>query len=388
MPATLDAIDWMQTYNEPPAIYRALREACAPNPGCQGVSAVYFGADPTGVRDSAVAINNAIVAAAGKPVLLPAGTFRLESPIKFNPTGTGHVPGLTLLGAGQQLTILQVRHSKGPAILLDQTPDRSYKFGQFGMLAGFTLDGMGTATGPGVRATGAWRYQLEDLTIRYFNGNGLDSPWRGDINANPDGWQTSMRVSRVTVNGNKGWGIYSEAATGFLLTADELFVQQNTLGGMNMTGSLKLAGGTISYNGGPGLVLRKLSTGAIPQVNIVERIEFDGNAGPHLQIKAAARAAIRSSRFVSQPIAGVFQPTTAIEIGNNSPSTEGAVTGVVFDQCGFRASAGYPWTGFHFASTASYATISIDWPLWTSFDPLVQTKYGPEMNPSLVTVRE
>lgn len=384
----LDAIDWMQTHNDPPAIYRALREACAPDPGCRGVDATYYGADPTGSKDSAAAINAAISAAAGRPVLLPAGKFRLESPIKFTPTGTGHVPGLSLLGAGQQLTVLQVRHSKGAAIQMDQTPDRAYKFGQYGILAGFTLDGLGTATGPAVKFTGAWRYQMEDMTIRYFNGNGVESPWRGDIYSNPDAWQTSLRMTRVTIDGNNGWGIYSDAATGFLLNADDLLVRQNAAGGVNLTGNVRLVGGGIAYNGGPGLVLRKYALGPIPQLSVIERIEFDGNAGPHMQLSAAARASVRSSRFISQPIAGVFKPSVAVTIGNATPTTEGAVTGVVFDQCAFRATAGYAWTGFSFGSKASYSGIVVDYPLWITFDPTVQRKLGAEVGAGLVTVRE
>lgn len=384
----LDAIDWMQTYNEPPAIYRALREACAPASGCQGVSAIDYGADPSGVRDSSVAINAAITAAAGRPVLLPAGRFRLDAPIRFSPTGTSHVPGLTLLGAGQGVTTLQVRHSAGPAIVLDQTPDRSYKFGQYGMLAGFTLDGLGVASGPGVRATGAWRYQLEDLTIRAFRSHGVESPWRADIATNPDAWQTSMRMTRVTIDANLGWGIYSEAATGFLLNADDLLVRQNGIGGVNLTGSARLVGGAIAYNGGPGMVLRKQPGGAIPQVSMVERIEFDGNTGPHMQVQAAARLAVRSSRFISQPINGVFKPVKAVQIGNSDPVNQGAVTGATFDQCAFRATAGMAWTGFGFGSKASYGKVTIEMPLWITFDPAMQLKYGTEMVASQVTIRE
>lgn len=384
----LDAIDWMQTYNEPPAIYRALREACAPAPGCQGVDATYYGADPSGSKDSAAAINAAIAAAAGRPVLLPAGKYRLEAPIRFTPSGTGHVPGLSLLGAGQQLTVLQVRHSQGPAIVMDQTPDRAYQFGQYGMLAGFTLDGLGTANGPALQFTGGWRYQMEDMTIRYFNGNGVSSPWRSDIYSNPDAWQTSLRMTRVTIDGNKGWGIYSDAATGFLLNADDLLVRQNTAGGVNLTGGVRLVGGGIAYNGGPGLVLRKSPLGAIPQLSVVERVEFDGNSGPHLQLNAAARISVRSSRFISQPINGVFKPLTAVMIGNASPTSEGAVTGAVFDQCGFRATVGYAWTGFSFGSKASYANVAIDYPLWITFDATLQRKLGPEVGAGLVNLRE
>lgn len=384
----LDAIDWMQTYNDPPAIYRALREACAPDPGCHGLDATYYGADPSGAKDSAPAINAAIAAAAGRPVLLPAGKYRLDAPLKFVPSGSGHVPGLSLLGAGQQVTVLQVRHNQGPAIIMDQTPDRAYQFGQYGMLAGFTLDGMGVAAGPGVQFTGAWRYQMEDMTIRYFNGHGVASPWRSDIYSNPDAWQTALRMTRVTIDSNKGWGVYSDAATGFLLNADDLLVRQNTAGGVNLTGGVRLVGGAIAYNGGPGMVLRKYALGAIPQLSIIERIEFDGNSGPHLQINAAARVSVRSSRFISQPINGVFKPLTAVMIGNASPTTDGAATGVVFDQCAFRATAGYPWTGFSFGNKASYSNINIDYPLWITFDPTVQRKLGPEAVTGLVNLRE
>jgi Pectate lyase superfamily protein len=388
MPA-LDTIDWIKTYNDPPAIYRALREACAPAPACQGVSVLDYGADPSGLRDSAPAINAAIAAAAGRPVILPAGKFRLDAPLRFTPSGSGHVPGLSLLGAGQQLTLLQVRHSAGPAILLDQPPDRSYLFGQYGMLAGFTLEGMNVASGPAIRASGAWRYQLEDLTVRYFKGNAIEVPWRSDINSNPDAWQTTLRLTRVALDYNRGWGIYSEAATGFLLNADDLMVRQNSAGGINLTGSARIVGGAIAWNGGPGVVIRKQQPGGgNPQISILERIEFDGNSDAHLKVEAAARLSVRSSRFISQPINGVFKPSRAVVIGNNNPGPEGAVTGVTFDQCAFRATLGYGWTGFNFLNRGSYSGITIDMPVWITYDPSVQRKYGAEMVPSLVSIRE
>ncbi|WP_374488579.1 glycosyl hydrolase family 28-related protein [Zoogloea sp.] len=386
---TLDTIDWIKTYSDPPAIYRALREACAPAPSCQGVSALDYGADPSGLRDSSPALNAAIAAAAGRPVILPAGKFRLDAPLRFSPTGSAHVPGLTLLGAGQHLTILQVRHSQGAAILLDQTPDRSYRFGQYGMLAGFTLEGMNVASGPAIRVSGAWRYQLEDLTVRYFKGNAIEVPWRGDIHTNPDAWQTTLRMSRVTLDYNQGWGVYSEAATGFLLNADDLMVRLNGAGGLNLTGSARIVGGAIAWNYGPGVVIRKQQpSGANPQISILERIEFDGNTDAHLKVEASARLAVRSSRFISQPISGVFKPLRAVVIGNNNPGPEGAVTGVTFDQCAFRATMGYAWTGFSFLHRGSYSGITIDMPLWITYDPSLQRKYGPEMVPSLVTLRE
>lgn len=69
------------------------------------VSAIAYGADPTGAADSATAINNALSANPGKCVYLPGGTYKVLSEIIM------HANGACLVGDGPQATTINATNA-------------------------------------------------------------------------------------------------------------------------------------------------------------------------------------------------------------------------------------------------------------------------------------
>ncbi len=73
------------------------------------VNVLDFGADPTGAAFSSTAFQAAIDAAAGKPVLIPQGTYKFDVGLVYNTTGLGVAQGLKLIGYDMNTTVLDNR---------------------------------------------------------------------------------------------------------------------------------------------------------------------------------------------------------------------------------------------------------------------------------------
>lgn len=73
------------------------------------VNVLDFGADPTGVSFSSAAFQAAINAAAGRPVLIPQGTYKFDVGLTYNTTGLGVAQGLKLIGYDMNTTVLDNR---------------------------------------------------------------------------------------------------------------------------------------------------------------------------------------------------------------------------------------------------------------------------------------
>lgn len=73
------------------------------------VNVLDYGADPTGAAFSSVAFQAAIDAAAGRPVLIPQGTYKFDVGLVYNTTGLGVAQGLKLIGYDMNTTILDNR---------------------------------------------------------------------------------------------------------------------------------------------------------------------------------------------------------------------------------------------------------------------------------------
>lgn len=73
------------------------------------ISALQFGADPTGVADSTSAIQSAIDEglASNTPVFIPAGEYKITSVITLSSSATPYLNGVKVFGAGQKQTVLK-----------------------------------------------------------------------------------------------------------------------------------------------------------------------------------------------------------------------------------------------------------------------------------------
>ena len=141
-----------------------------------------FGATPDDV-DAAPAIQAAIDQAAGRTVCVPAGRYRIATPLHYRAPAIvdGHVPGLRLIGAGPGLSILECRVGGGAALRIEQSI--GYTFSQNGLIADLDLVGAGAALpdADGVYCSGAWHYRMRNVRIRGFGRHGITCPYRHDL---------------------------------------------------------------------------------------------------------------------------------------------------------------------------------------------------------------
>lgn len=137
------------------------------------VNVLNHGADPLGVSDSGPAITNAITAAAGGVVFIPAGTYKITTPVTMT-------TACTILGAGRDLSILQLSNAVN---------DYAIKFTQ----------------GTGVAITGA---HFSDFQI---NGNALNQTAGGGISAVG---AVECNFERIHFTNCYNWGLALQAIPG------------------------------------------------------------------------------------------------------------------------------------------------------------------------------
>src|SRR5262249_15664691 len=131
-----------------------------------------FGAKGDGLSDDTAPIQRAIIAAAGRPILVPAGIYVITSSLTQRTTTTD-APGLHLSGAGMGRTICANRVSRGPLLSIDGSVTAG-TFQKGGWLRDFSIT---TTTSPGsshgIEVKGAWYYTLERLRVARLTGDGV-----------------------------------------------------------------------------------------------------------------------------------------------------------------------------------------------------------------------
>jgi hypothetical protein len=128
------------------------------------------GADPTGVSDSAAAVQAAVSAmpAAGGVIYFPAGTYKIASTI------TIAVPGVYLAGDGMLATVINYTGT-GDCIRMYSTA--SYASGWGGGIRDLTIDGSGASAGAcGIHAGDIYQLQW-NAGVRQFQGSGSKGIW-------------------------------------------------------------------------------------------------------------------------------------------------------------------------------------------------------------------
>lgn len=91
------------------------------------LSVADFGADASGAKDASPAFNALWAAAAGErqvQVIIPAGRYRLESRVTFGARGNDSNYGLSVTGAGEDVTELQVANADGGLAFVGESLSR------------------------------------------------------------------------------------------------------------------------------------------------------------------------------------------------------------------------------------------------------------------------
>lgn len=204
------------------------------------VSAVQFGADPTGVSDSSPAVQAAInaLAATGGTITFPSGTFRFNSSLNWTNSTNNSIPGITFSGAGSGIpgrssggTVFKSYIANGPLFNVQGTwtgnGGTGNTFAVGGGINNVTIDGSNaTGTSQAISSLGWWEFAISNITIQNFPGDGItfyaSSGYGGIFGSDGDYTASAFGVIE------RGW-IYNCAGTGInCSTSGGTFSNTNT----------------------------------------------------------------------------------------------------------------------------------------------------------------
>ena len=174
---------------------------------------VDYGADNTGATDAGPAINLAIVAADGRPIHVPAGTYKLSTGLVYSTAGLGWAQGLKLIGDGKYKTIFDNR-TAGPAITLTSGGGAG-DYQENAILENFSIHNTtGSLTTTGVKCIGVRNSRFTSLEIDAQKSSGI---WLyssvGDTTDNVHIDIDQCVISHCT-NGSGGTGINVDGTGG------------------------------------------------------------------------------------------------------------------------------------------------------------------------------
>ena len=283
------------------------------------VSVKDFGAVGDGVTDDTAAIQAAIDAAQGKPVLVPEGTYIITSPLELNfstsisPT---YQEATQLIGDGPEKTIIVNRSGDYGIKNTPTVPQTSQPIGvRFfgGKISGFklTTDGSSPAGSAGIQLASYWFAELLNLNLSDLDGQGIYVPDQSALfGSNADKYSCgTLNVYNCLINANVGWGIRADM---YSITWDvsKCYIANNSQGGLysfgrgHMVVDNAFAGNGNSAVTSIGGLHFALSAGlGAPENIIVCNNEFDNNWGSHIYHEGK-NTLIYQNRFIQNATAG------------------------------------------------------------------------------------
>jgi hypothetical protein len=329
------------------------------------VNVLDFGADPTGAAFSSTAFQAAIDAAAGKPVLIPQGTYKFDVGLVYNTTGLGVAQGLKLIGYDMNTTVLDNR--TGGALITATNGATAGVFTDYQenvILEQFTIsNSTSVANCIGVQLTGIRGATLSylfakdqtNIGIYLYSEIGDEDPC---INVN---------ITQCHVEGCTNSGIRVLGATGGVhgaINIQQCRVIDNGTGiDFYSAQNSNIQNCAIAYNALYGAYLTS-STGFSKDC-FIQNNEFDSNGGSQLYIVEAVNTTVDGNAWVvnaGYPVTrNIDIAATAVNVSmiNNRPRTNVGRTGL---------------TMYYIDSGAT--VISIEDTEWSSWIDLSNTRYS------------
>ena len=283
------------------------------------VSVKDFGAVGDGVADDTAAIQAAIDAAQGKPVMVPSGTYIITSPLELNfstNTSPTYQEATQLIGDGSEKTII-INRSGDYGIKNTPTVSQTAQsigirfFG--GKLTGFTLttDGSSPSGSAGIQLASYWFAELLNLNLSGLDGQAIYIPDQSaSFGSNSDKYSCgTLMVYNCLINNNVGWGIRAEIYS-ITWAVINSYISNNTQGALYSFGrGHKIIDNAVAGNGNSGATSiggLHFSTSAglgAPENIIVRNNEFDNNWGSHIYHEGY-NSLIYQNRFIQDATAG------------------------------------------------------------------------------------
>lgn len=240
-----------------------------------------------------------ITRAAGRPIRMRGGVHRIDTP--FNYVTSGESAGLKIKGDGIGKAFFDTRVANDFMLTVDGTGTPStYALGL--ELTGFSIiTNAAAANSGGILVKGQWLGSIKKNKIKGLTGDGIKI-----VNDNSDADASGfLTIEKNWIQSNGGWGINmpdpatSSNASGHI-SLKKNYVVGNSLGGIRILGAkTEATGNSIAYNTGDGgLVIPYSATSGVPNLLDIDRNEFDGNTGYHIDIQACVGAKITHNKFV------------------------------------------------------------------------------------------
>jgi hypothetical protein len=314
------------------------------------LSVTDFGAVGDGVTDDTTAVQNALVAGAGKQVFFPTGTYLVTSDLLI-PTdytelvGQGrssiisltaskiHLDAVTktthIYGVNFRDLKIQRTGTAGPAIHME---------GQNTMgVARWHMHGVEiTSTGTGIQMEAAWIWDMVSCVIAGCTSHGVDIRVAVDGNSSAN----AGRFIGCEIQGNAGWGVFTDKHNGLAFVASS--IEGNTLGGVNLQNNGRVTSFVACYfelNGTPGsardILAGDTTYGGVKVTGYALGIFncgfLDGSG-------AAKDYAVELSRMAQVTVTGCYFDSYVIAPVYNNPEVTASVTGH-YETCGTDSAA-------------------------------------------------
>jgi hypothetical protein len=290
------------------------------------VSVKDFGALGDGLNDDSVAIQNAVNAANGGIVLIPEGTYKINTTISIDTTGEGDTSVPSIIGFGMYNTVID-NQTGGEAFHVESGTGAEFTYG-------FTLERLRitclavSAGTIGVRVDGSRFVTLDNVMIDSQSSHGVYGlSSLGDFTDT-----SSFQLKQCQIESNGGYGIYASCTGGaiqYSWNADQCRIGSNALGGALLESGINLefTNCGIYYNGGFGVRIIAPSGGAAPKLVDIYKCEFDTNDGVQIDIQDGSSV-------------NIYEPYLIANAGTPTVFTKGIVVGANVRGCTITSS--YP----------------------------------------------
>jgi hypothetical protein len=259
-----------------------------------GMDVREFGASET-VSDNTSAVNAAL-ATGTKSILFPSGTFNFSAGLSY--TFSANLRGLTILGAGQDLTVLHFPSVVGAALTITKN-----QFSQSVHIRDLTMTTGQVAADVGIHVNQTKIVTSSSVQSGYSQNDITRVTMRGD-----DGyWEQDQAPAQYPVNNWK---------TGIQLTNDSIY----DLVTITVNGPKPIPGTTAT-----GILLEATTSTTVPVIFNVSRANLSWMQYG-IVMKGVQGLQVSSSNIVGN-IIGIYTPTSAV----GTPMAELIVTGSQFN---------------------------------------------------------
>ena len=286
--------------------------------------------------DVSAAFQKAIVAAAGKEILCPAGGYKIGTKLDyFNTDGIAQARGLKILGDGEGNTIFKNEVANGQLFDINTgigATALNYFFSYGGYISGVSIIGNALfANSDAIKIRSCWKFRLENLLIDSCTRYGLHID--NDTGINPDYTASAnMQLNNVRIVGCKK-GIYAPHGNGwpiarltnvYIISCTDIGVECNSTHFQWIQGACAYNGTAYSGDGTPSALYGGILIGSadnyVAKGVVLDGLELDDNHPQQVWMYNAKSPVIRNCNAISRITAGYLNKYSFV-FGRDSAAT-------------------------------------------------------------------